>query len=163
MQANSQTNGPPTDTVNSQPAQELNDSAFSSSQLDEHTLSLENRQKVLQQISDRFSSLEALSQFNVEELKSLISKVLHEERFDVKCYEADRALKTLDVIMNFAEEAQEIDEYLEAYELSQKLYQVIYPEKEKILAYDPANDELGHNEQNLIDLIVYTDVLSFAI
>lgn len=47
-----------------------------------------------------------------------------------------------------------------AYEYSQELYQVIYSKKDKILQYEATSDQ---SEQDLIDLLVLTEIVGFSV
>ena len=78
------------------------DNSFASAdKFDEKTLSLQNRPQPLNDIKEKISKLESsqkLSNFDMAELKNLLSFVLQEEKFDIKCYQTDKALTYLDFL-----------------------------------------------------------------
>jgi len=66
---------------------------------DEKTLSLENRANIINEIWDKFqyrAQEEKISRFDINELKNICTFILDEDKFDVKCYQTDRALAYMD-------------------------------------------------------------------
>lgn len=92
----------------------------------------------------------------------MCTNILQEEKFDVKCFQVDRAMVYLDQLKYSTINAQEDDDLSRAYDYSQTLYQVIYQQKDQILAYE-ANSQTDQNEQDLIDLILMTEIVAYSV
>jgi hypothetical protein len=130
--------------------------------LDEKSLHLENRFRALQSIKEKMNSgsgQDYLDEFDMSELKSICQGILDEDSFDMKCYQTDRAMVYFDYLRNISQKAFEDQDLNRVYEYSQELYQVIYPRKDKIFGYD---SERG-NEQDLIDLLLATEIVSYSV
>ena len=123
---------------------------------------MENRARAISDIQEKIncgSGEDSLSQFDMQELKSLCQGILDEDKFDLKCFQTDRAMVYFDHLRGISQRAMDDQDLNRVYEYSQDLYQVIYPRKDKIFSYD---SERG-NEQDLIDLLVATEIVSYSV
>ena len=103
--------------------------------------------------------------FDMGKLKNMIDMVLDEERFDVKCFQTDRALTCMDYLRRQTFEAEDFSDLERAYEFSQQLYSAIYNRKDQILSYDAgdANPSNESSEQDLINLMIMTEIISYSV
>lgn len=119
---------------------ELSDNSFASgNKYDEKTLNLENRDHTISHIWNKSKAIDEdkrLELFDMMELKLLCNQILDEDRFDVKCFQTDKALTYMDLLRDSANRAEDDLDLNRAYEYSQDLYQVIYPKKDKIFGYN---------------------------
>ena len=91
--------------------------------------------------------------------------MINEDRFDIKCFQSDRALVCMDFLKHHTLLAEDDSDLHRAYEYSQQLYQIIYAKKDKILSYD-AGEGAGNadqSEQDLIDLLILTEIVSYSV
>jgi hypothetical protein len=116
MQQNGDGGGPPTDVSNQEPPEpqgDLSQNSFSEgpgNHFDEKSLLLENRPRAISDIQEKIncgSAEDYLSNFDMSELKSLCQGILDEEKFDLKCFQTDRALVYFDHLRGLSQSAME--------------------------------------------------------
>lgn len=127
-------------------------------------MELQNRPVAMNRIWNNLAT-QTLNDFDIKELKNLLSKVINEDRFDVKCFQSDRALACIDFLKLHTMLAEDDADLSTAYDYSQELYQVIYKNKDKILSYDAGEspETIDQGEQDLIDLLILTEVVSYSV
>ena len=82
---------------------------------------LENRPKAINDIRQKLDSIphdEKLQSFDMSELKEICSQILNEDKFDVKCFQTDRALTYLDHLRSISQQCEDDQDLNRAYEYS---------------------------------------------